>query len=362
MNQLTKTRPKILIVLIAGIGDLVLASRALRAIRSGYPDAEIHLLTSTDAAPLAAHYPDLDRVWSFPIRELRSRGKILIDIMKLVLQLRNIRFHEILNLYQVGSIPGALKMGLLFSSLKSRLKIGHGAKGFGFFLTQSLPANTFTDRHFSDAMLDIALAAGGVPDNRGIEVFWDSSCEMKWESLLGSDGPTGKQLIIGINPGGDRSNRRWAPERYALVADRLIDRFHAKILILGGPGEEVLARQIEGLMKAKAHNLAGKMNLNDLAFLISRMDLLVTNDSAPMHIAAASGTPLVALFGPEDLRLMGPYTTHGRYRILYESVPCRPCSKAVCETAECLDRITTDDVFERCLEILETHKPELFTS
>ena len=92
----------ILIVLIAGIGDLVLASKSLRALRAGFPDADIHLLTSTEASSIAKNYKFLDYIWAFPIRELRHSKLYLFNILKLIMDLRRIEFFSIINLYRVG--------------------------------------------------------------------------------------------------------------------------------------------------------------------------------------------------------------------------------------------------------------------
>jgi lipopolysaccharide heptosyltransferase II len=349
---------RILIVLVAGIGDLVLASKAVRAIRNGFPDAEIHILTSTDSVPIALNYDFITRVWPFPVRELRKSRRYLLDMMKTIITLRKTNFDEIMNLYRVSSWTGAIKMGLLFLLLKGKSRIGHAAHGFGFFLTKTIPPDTFMNRHFAEAMLEIAVSAGGIPDEKGIEIFWDQSSENKWKLLLNRETPD--HILVGINPGGDRENRRWDSRRYAAVADRLAERFDSTVFIFGGPGEEDIARQVSSNMKHDAVDLSGKLSLDDLAYMISRLDLLVTNDSGPMHIGAATGTPLVALFGPEDPSLMGPYTRPELYRILYKDVSCRPCIHHRCERFNCLDLITPEDVLNKCIEILEIHKPGRF--
>ncbi|MEW6334447.1 MAG: glycosyltransferase family 9 protein [Thermodesulfobacteriota bacterium] len=347
------SRPKILIVLIAGIGDTVLASAGIRAVRNGYPDADIHLLTSTEASSLAGNYPYVDRVHPFPIRELRRDKKYLFDIAGLIRELQRIRFDMVLNLYMVASLYGAVKMGLLFLALRAKTKIGHDDHGFGWFLTRKAPRDSFRKRHFADAMMDLARLAGGIPDNRGIEVFWDRRIEKKWGSLFGCGNAPEEGLKIALNPGGHRDNRRWPPEHYAEVADRIRARFPARLYLLGGPGEEGIARAVEGKMGHGACNLSGRLGLDDLTYLISRFDLLITNDSGPMHIAAAAGTPVVAIFGPEDPASLGPYAQEALYRVVCRDVPCRPCSKSTCEKPVCLTEVVPDDVLHACAELLD---------
>jgi len=356
MVKTDKIKTSILIVLIAGIGDLILGSKSIRAIRNGYPDADIHLLTNSEAVPIAQNYRYIDYVWSFPIREMRKDKRYLLNIMRLVLGLRKIKFDFAVNLYTVSSWLGALRMGLLFLLLGAKERMGHDSKGFGFFIDKKVPIGTFQDRHFADAMMDIALIAGGVPDTKSIEIFWDEKCEKKWERLFLKKTGVSQEIVIGVNPGGDRLNRRWNPDNYAFLADRLIEDFKATVVFLGGPGEEDIAGYIESKMKNDIVNLADKLTLNDLAYLISRFDLLITNDSGPMHIGAAVGTRLVAVFGPEDPVLMGPYSSPDLYRVVYKDVSCRPCNKKRCDQPVCLEMVTPEEVYEKCVELLNYPK------
>jgi ADP-heptose:LPS heptosyltransferase len=342
-------RDNILVVLIAGIGDLVLASKSIRAIRNGFPNADIHLLTSTDASSIAQNYPYVNHVWSFPIREMRKSKYHLSDAIKLLFHLRKIRFNLAVNLYRVGSWSGALKLGVIFLLLKAKAKIGHDSKGFGLFVTNRVPGTTFENLHFSDAMMLIARSAGGRPDGKGIEVFWNSRSSEKWNHLFSAKNPPLQEITIGINPGGDRKNRRWDPGNYAALADKLIENFNAKVILLAGPGEEHISLQIHKKMKNDSTNLGGQLTLNDLTFVISELDLLITNDSGPMHIGAATQTPLVAIFGPENPTLFHPYTLFENYIVVYKHLDCQPCNTKKCDDISCLNDITVFGATEKML-------------
>ena len=337
--------------MIAGIGDLILASKSIRAIRNGYPDAEIHLLTSTEAAPLAENYPYIDYVHAFPIRELRKDKRCIFTILRNVRDLRRLSFDLCVNLYRVGSLSGAAKMGILFSSLKAKRKIGHNKDGFGLFLTEKVSSGIFKGRHVVDTMQEIASQAGGVADNRGIEVFWSPKITAKWDTFFAQI--EGKSLV-GINPGGDRENRRWAPDRFAAVAEKIIEQFHSRLILLGGPADRQIAASIEYGIHSDVDNLSGKIPVEELPYIISRLDLLITNDSGPMHIAAATKTPLVAIFGPEDPMLFGPYTAPELFRIVYKQMNCRPCNNKHCPSPTCLDQIMPEEVHRYCIELLQS--------
>jgi heptosyltransferase II len=346
--KIRKNQKPILIILVAGIGDLVMGSAAIRAFHNAYPDRDIHLVTSTQSAPLARNYPYINQVWTFPIREIRYSKIHLIDALQVVWQLRKIEFGLAVNLYLVHSRAGALRMGKLFRAIRADEKIGHGNHGFERFVTKSVPKELFDSQHRADAMMAIAHISGGKADDRGLEVFWDRTNEEKWKDLFDSE--IGR--IIGINPGGDRPNRRWSSNGFSLLADRLGENGKARIVLLGGPGEEAIAERIEKRMRQKVLNLAGRLTLNDLVYITSRLDLLVTNDSAPMHIAAALGIPLVALFGPGDPARVGPCAPRDRYRAVIKQVECRPCDKDSCEFPTCLDRITAEEVYDECMDLL----------
>lgn len=341
-----------LAVNIAGIGDLILASKSLRALKRSRPAAELWLMTSSEAAVLADNYPYIDRVIPFPIREFGRNRRYLAKMWHAVIDLRHIRFRHCINLYLIGSWLGAAKMGLLFSLLHADRKVGQDAYGFGRFLTAKAPADTFVRQHFVEAMCEIVALAGAVPDDGGMDVYWNKTYEREWTPFFDQQKDA---LLIGVNPGGDRPNRRWNPDHFATVVERLLRDYSASIVLFGGPGEELLSMDIENRIHSpKVISLAGKLNLNELCYIISKLDLFITNDSGPMHIAAAAGTPVVAIFGPENPMHLRPYTREALCRVVYEDVPCRPCSKAFCEKPICLSAIMPDDVFHASKELLET--------
>ena len=197
-EPMNSKKKSILIVIIAGIGDLVLASKSIRAIRNGYPNANIHLLTSTEAAPIAHNYDYVDHVWDFPVRDLRKNKLKIFDILNLIQKLRKTDFSMAVNLYRVSSSMGAIKMALFFLLLKARMKIGHDHLGFGVLMDKKAPKDTFQNQHFVDAMMDMALLAEGIQDNKNIEVFWDKKSEEKWDHILLED--RNEVIKIGINP------------------------------------------------------------------------------------------------------------------------------------------------------------------
>jgi ADP-heptose:LPS heptosyltransferase len=148
--------------------------------------------------------------------------------------------------------------------------------------------------------------------------------------LRQGEGPlSARRPLIGIHAGAHAPARRWPAERFAVVADHLAQRFGAQIMLTGGPGEEEIAQAVAERMAAPALNLAGRTSLGALGALIAALDLYVTNDSGPAHLAYAALTPSVTIFGPGDLERWGPLD--GRHhRVVREPVACSPCGYQEC--------------------------------
>jgi len=345
-------KESILVVLIAGIGDLVMASKSLRALRRGHPDARIDLVTTADAVSIAEKYPYINRVWSFPLRELRADKTYLLDVLKLLSRLRKTTYDYAVNLFPVNTWLGGLKMGCFFAPLKARVKIGHDHSALRLFVNRKVPSKIF-QMHRVDAMTEIACMLGGVSDGKGLDIFWEHSTEEECRRLFEGAGiERGDRVIVAVNPGADRATKRWGASCFASVADRIADEFNSQIFILGGPGEEDVGEQISMKMTKKAENCAGKLTLPQLACVLSRCNLLITKDTGPMHIAAAVDTPIVALFGMGNPVLVSPYMNSGRYRVIYKGLDCQPCHKIKCNNLKCLNSITPDEVYEKSLELL----------
>jgi len=157
---------------------------------------------------------------------------------------------------------------------------------------------------------------------------------------------------IGINPGATYgSAKRWYPKEFAKVANKLGKNYD--IIIFGGPGEEEIAKDIEKNLTIKNYqNLCGKLTIQELCQKIGGLEMLITNDSGPMHVAAAFGVKILALFGPTKYNETSPYNTN--YKIVTKNLECSPCMKRECPLNhhECMKLITADDVIKASKEIL----------
>ena len=166
---------------------------------------------------------------------------------------------------------------------------------------------------------------------------------------LTESGISGAELLIGLNPGSTYGGaKRWLPERFAETADRLAAQFGAKVLIVGAHGEEALAQAIAGRIQAKTIVLSGKTSVRELMAAVKRCAVFITNDTGPMHIAAAFGVPVVAVFGPTDSRTTAPFGAG--HALVRQPVDCSPCLLRECPIDHrCMTRVTVDEVCQAAI-------------
>jgi heptosyltransferase-2 len=170
---------------------------------------------------------------------------------------------------------------------------------------------------------------------------------------LAENGIGGEDFLLGINPGATYgSAKRWYPERFAKVADELARLWGARVVITGGAGESGIAGEIESVMSGGCLNMAGRTTVRELAALIKRCNFFITNDSGPMHLAAAFNVPLVAIFGPTDNTTTSPYSSHSV--VVRSETECAPCLKRECPTDHrCMTAVSADDVINAALHLKE---------
>ena len=171
--------------------------------------------------------------------------------------------------------------------------------------------------------------------------------------LLADSGIGPDDFVLGINPGATYgSAKRWYPERFAVVARELGLSWRAKVVITGGPTEAGMAGEIAATMDGACLNMAGKTDVRQLMALIKRCNFFITNDSGPMHIAAAFGVPLVAVFGSTDSSATYPLAKHAV--VVRQAVDCSPCMKRECPTDHrCMTAVTPEMVLEAAERLKE---------
>jgi heptosyltransferase-1 len=349
----------ILIVKLSAVGDVIHTLPSLAALRRCYPDADITWVVEEAAADLLAGHPDLDRVivsgrkrW---INELR-RGRVIAPLREIILFIRDLRRRR----YDlVIDFHGLLKSAVIVLLSGGKRKLGYDSQQelSGLFYNEKIPEDM--GKHAVDRYLDFVrhvagksgaacLAATpefriaiGEKEKRRAEALLN---EQAAGYSLGKDRPR----FVAVNPVAFWETKLWEEEKFAGLCDRLREELGIGIVLTGG--ESAPLERICRKMRTKAVNLGGRTTLRELACIYREAALLVTTDSGPMHLAAAVGTPVVALFGPTDPARTGPCGPG--HRIIRKGLSCSPCFRKRCETPRCMTDISAEEVFTAVKEML----------
>lgn len=309
-----------MVVKLADIGDVLTATPALRALRASYPAARIDLLTTPLAATVAPASL-VDEVLTAP-RALVRTARDAPALARLLLRLRGGRYDSVLFLHHLTLRSGAAKYRLLAAAAGAANLAGLD-NGRGGWLTHPVADRGFGAQHEVVYGLQVAAALGAhTADQRLAAAFDERDAAAAGRWLAGLQG--GLRVAIHPGSGGYSLARRWDPGKWAALADALAGRWNAAIILVGAAADGVEA--VQAAMRTPALNLAGQTSLGQLAAVLAQSDLFLGADSGVMHLAAAVGAPVVALFGPSNPQAWGPWTPAGRSAVVRLGLACAPCS------------------------------------
>ncbi|MXZ01572.1 lipopolysaccharide heptosyltransferase II [Candidatus Poribacteria bacterium] len=331
---------KILVIRVDGIGDLLNATPAIALLRESYPSAEITVLARPLNAPVLIGNSDVDRILIFD-RKGKHRG---ISVrLQFYRQLRRERFQLVV------AMQTAMWSHLVAFLSGAPYRLGRYQKRFRSTLTHAWRGQYRKgETHEVDRNLELVrLICNG--DGQRKLIFHLSPDEVAAaKANLASWGITPETFLIGIHPGGSSFDKRWPEKQYAELADRLSHQYNAKILLLRGPEESELVRNIQAAMESPAISYAPE-TIRELGALLSCCDLVVCNDSGPMHLAAALDVPMVAIFGPTDHVAWHPLSENAS--IVRRDMPCWPCSAHKCKIGwECTKKLPVAPVWDATTE------------
>jgi len=356
----------ILVVKLAGIGDLLLATPALKALRESYPQARIDLLVTPDSAGLLNNWRTIDSIivldkylFDYP-QQIMTHPSKLKRLIELYTTLRAGRYDAVILLHHLTLPFGRLKHQALMRATGAKWRVGLD-NGHGWFLNVRVKDGGFGAQHEAEYMLALAEAVGAKIEDRHLVVPLTDEERAQARELVYGDQADGEAThpIIAIHPGsgGYSTARRWSPERFAQLADTLYHDVGGQLLLVGGPEEAALHQEIITMLQlpVPARSLAGKGSIKVAAAVLELADLFVGNDSALMHLATAVGTPTVAIFGLTNHQAWGPYTGdkgHGHATVVRLDLPCMPCfyrehmlgTPEGCASRDCLAMLAVDPV------------------
>jgi heptosyltransferase-2 len=332
------------------IGDAVMSEPAVREARRLFPSAEITLLVKPAIAEVFAHHPAVDHtlVYDDQGRHAGLKGKWLLAGI-----LRRHRFDLAILL------QNAFEAALLAFLAGIPHRYGYATDGRGLLLSEPVTGPLRErPRHHVAYYWDLMRPLGAEREPPPPKLVVTRQEELAMAARLADADIAASDFVIGLNPGSTYGGaKRWMPDRYAQVINRLNERCGGSrsgtgiaVAILGGKGEESIARSIAKQMKVRSVICSGQTTVRELMALVKRCQLLLTNDTGPMHIASAFEVPTVAVFGPTDWRTTAPFA--GPFRLVRKDVACAPCLLRECPIDHrCMTTVTTDDVYEAAVEL-----------
>lgn len=334
---------KVLIIKLSSIGDVVHTLPALSSLRKGFEKkgvkARIDWLVEEAASTLLKDHPLIDnlivvkRGWIKNYGENRKTSALLAKE----------------GYDMVIDFQGLMKSGLWVHLSKGKKRLGFSnAREFSrFFLNDRLPACD-PERHAVDRYLDLAARAGGAVE--AVEFPMDvSEAEKSVAARLKESGLKGGFFVLVTRARWD--TKMWSDEKFVELAKRIMKETSLSVVLAGGSSDRPGLDAMKGRVGKKAFNMAGLTDLKELWAMMGLSEFVVTVDSGPMHIAAAAGAPVVALFGPTAPWRTGPYGAG--HAVVSKGLDCSPCFRKKCAAPECMTGITVDDVMDAVDGILK---------
>lgn len=336
---------KILIIKPSSLGDVIHALPFLKAVKNTWPDSRVDWVISRNLKGIIEDNPLIDDLiilnkdsW----KRIRKIPETIKELSSLKKTLKSKHYDMVIDL------QGLLRSGLIAYSTPTTVKVGFAdsREGSRFFYDKRVVVDK--NLHAVDKCLEVAESIGAKVGKDSVPLYINEETKKNIRTLLGNI----NEYIV-IVPSARWPSKRWPAENFA----SLISKIKIPCIITGSKGDVRIANKImEGTsgLSNQVINLCGKTGLKELAALIAGAKGVVSNDSGPMHIAAAFGKPVVAIFGPTDPEKTGPYgwQKNSKLSVIRARVPCSPCRRRTCSDLVCMDRINANTVFKALSNIL----------
>ena len=330
--------PRILIIRTDRVGDVILSTPVIRSLRSAMPDAYLAMMVRPEHRELVEGNPDLNAVILY---DKEGAEKSWWGSLRFARALRQQRFDAALILHSTNRV-------ILVSWLAGiHRRVGY-ARRLPWLLTDSIPyIKREGNRHELEYNLDLLRLIGVEARERALFVPTTSAQEASIVAFLRDHRLSGSEPLIILHPGASCPSKRWPVRRFASVGDRMAQRHGARIVVVTGPGEVSFGEAVVRRMKQPAVPAFGRFSLGELACLFRKARCLISNDSGPVHLACAVGTPVVSIFGrwggglsPTRWGPTGPKSV-----VLHHDIGCRPCLAHRCTIGfACLEAVTEEEV------------------
>jgi heptosyltransferase-2 len=268
---------------------------------------------------------------------------------KLITTLLKKRYDIFIELQSLFNWKGIIKPMLIGYLSRAPLRIGLNTDRRGLFLTTKVPDTRLTCKSMMERTLEVVKKLGVETNDLTTEVWISEKDRSYARYFLDKHQIKHDDLLIGIHPGGNPEyliRCSWPEERFSQVADTLVEKYRAKILLTGGPQEVEYVKGVASLMKTQPLMQVGKTTVKQLAAIMERCHLFISNDTGPMHMAVAMQTPTIGIFGPGEWQMYGTYPPETNFIMLRKPIDCWPCQNLKCTTRACFKLISVEDVLE----------------
>ncbi|MEM4245391.1 MAG: glycosyltransferase family 9 protein [Candidatus Nanoarchaeia archaeon] len=350
-KKMPSTFKNILVVELLYIGDVIVTTPTVRALKQKFPDAKITMMLLPSMADLYTGNPNVDNIITFSKDDFKYKFQRIVDSIKGKYDL-GIILHP-------GVEIGSYTISKLLYKAKIPFRIGCTKVGFlegrGFFLHRKTKP-TFEYKHKINDNLDVVKVLGVTTNDKHLELYTSPDADDYIFKLLKKNKIMPNDFVVVIQAAGKHKTHFWFDDRFAKVADTLIEKYNAKVVFSGAIEDFVVNSNIIKLMKHTAVNVAGLTDIKQLISLVNRANLVISVDTGTMHVAAALERPVVALFGAGDPRNWMPYSPLGNARFIYKwKDACVSCRKYECKRGDmqCMDAIKVEDVLAKVEDLLK---------
>lgn len=329
----------ILISRLRFMGDVILTTPAVHALRHAFPDARITYLAESPFSDLLQHHPDIDDVLSVQKSDKKAMRKLFITLMSR-------RFDIAIDLF---CNPRSAVLTWLSGA---RIRIGGEFRGRRLLYNTRIPFDdiqrTAVDFHLN------YLTPLNLNYNKVDPCIHVTDQEIAWaKDYLTEKGFDLTRPIIGLHPGATWPAKRWLPKRFAELANKIIHKTSAQVIFTIGPKERNLLTSVIEKCSFKAMP-PEVLPLRQLAAMLKVVDAYVCNDCGPLHLAPAVGTPVIGVFGPGTPDIWFPYKKELGHRLVFHTLDCSRCNRDFCEKLDCMKAISVDQVYNAVADSLKS--------
>jgi lipopolysaccharide heptosyltransferase II len=333
---------RILLIKLRAIGDVVMSTVVIENLAKAFPNAHIDFITEPFCRDVVRDHPRLNQIITIDKKKMQNFSWI----EKIKTQNRFFSHLKAQKYDLVFDFFGNPRSAILTLFSSARWRVGYDYRIRKWAYNVVVPSRA-KELHEVDWHLD-ALHALEIPVVYRKPDFTLEPHALDFAGQFWTEEKLDGNLVIGLNFSGGWPAKRWPLERFAVLADRLVEAWNADILWIWGPGEKHQAEKCLKLMRSPSR-LLPETNLKQLGALMQRMNMIISTDSGPMHIAAAVNTPTVGLFGPTQPEHQGPYGDK-HIVVKYDSLACLGCNRLRCPHTSCMKWLTVDRVFAAAVE------------